>query len=79
MRKDAAPTKLHIVTKSDVGLGAPYVIGVFHAIEIAEAACVGPGSFMILTADLDRVYPRGKLLDAVAITNVTTGSLKTEP
>ncbi len=70
------PFQLHVVTKSDVGLDAPYVVGVFTNAAKAEAACTGAGRFVIARCDPNRVYPRGTLLDCYVLENVTTGSLK---
>lgn len=69
--------KVHIVTKSDVGVGAPYVIGAFFNSIDAANACKGPGTFTIYRVDPNRVYPRGTLLDCAVIDNATAGSLKT--
>lgn len=70
------PFQLHVVTKSDVGLDAPYVVGVFTDSIRAVEACTGAGRFLITRLDPNRVYPRGSLLDCALIDNITTGSLK---
>jgi hypothetical protein len=71
--------KLHVVTKSDDGVGAPYVIGVFTNRVMAENACKGVGRFIIHDLDPNRVYPRGTLLDCTLIDNITSGSVAARP
>lgn len=71
--------KLHIVTKSDVDMGAPYVIGVFTDHGLAVDACRGPGTFAIHSVDPDRAYRRGSMLDVEVIENVTASSVRTTP
>jgi hypothetical protein len=73
------PFQFHVVTKSDVGLDAPYVVGVFTNAAKARNACIGAGRFIISRCDPNRLYPRGTLLDCALIDNVTTGSLKVGP
>lgn len=68
--------KWHIVTKSDDGVGAPYVIGLFTQVEMAESACKGAGRFIIHSVDPNRVYPRGTLLDCRLIDNLTAASVR---
>lgn len=67
--------KAVVVTKEDVGVGAPYVIGVFFNPVLAAAACTGPGRFVLHEVDPNRVYPRGTLLDCRLIDNVTAASI----
>lgn len=73
------PYQLHVVTKSDVGLGAPYVVGVFTDAAKALNACSGPGRYLIARCDPNRVYPRGSLLDCHLVDVATTDSLKVGP
>lgn len=75
----AKPFQLHVVTKSDVGVDAPYVIGVFTDAVKAGQACKGPGRFIIHRCDANRVYPRGSLLDCAVIEQITAASLKVTP
>lgn len=68
--------KLYVVTKSDLGVRAPFVIGAFTCPSKARAACVGIGSFTIMHCDPNRVYPQGSLLDIEVIENLALGAHK---
>jgi hypothetical protein len=70
---------LWVVTKSDTDMDAPYVIGVFTDRVLADAACIGPGTFHVAGCRENRIYRRGDLLDVTVVENVTTYSLRTTP
>ncbi len=57
--------KLFVVIKAPVGLdGTAQIVGVFSEEYLADAACVGSGTYTIAACDPNRAYPVGTLLDA---------------
>lgn len=64
----SATVIIHSVIKSPVDMdGTVQFVGSFTSRERAEAACVGAGSFTIYSAEINRAYPMGRLLDVAVI------------
>jgi hypothetical protein len=68
--------KFYVVTKSDIGMRVPFVVGSFTCETKARGACVGVGTFAIMHCDPNRVYPQGSLLDVEMIVNLPLGAHK---
>jgi len=70
--------KIRVVTKSDVGVGAPRVVGVFfHRFE-ADKVCTGAGRFHVHECQPGRAYRPGELLDVEVIEVMTMDSMSVD-
>lgn len=75
VRQRATMLKVTTVLKSDVGVDVPYLIGVFDSIELARRACSGVGTYFLITAELNCVYPPGRMHDVEVIDRVSSLSI----